>query len=194
MAAVAFRHHGGADAGLILPLVKQAIPLSDPSPVMELSPSDTPLSDPFLPGLCLLYAFDRLPEFEIVLERHVSALRLPPASLRSLAIDNLRRRLPRIERHGNHPAYMLTAGGNLESSLLLLEDLWEQQSADVPGELVVAIPARDVVVFTGSESPEGLEAIRGSVSRLWPSGDHLLTRDLFVWRSHSWHLFEPAAA
>ena len=107
MAPSALRRSGNAEAELILPLVKQAISLSEPSAVMELSPSDTPLSDSFLPGLCLLYAFDRPHQFEIVLERHLSALRLLPTSIRSLAINNLRRRMPQIERHGYGRDYKL---------------------------------------------------------------------------------------
>ena len=188
------RRLASTDSALIVPLVKQVLPSSDPSPCLELSDDDAPLSEPFLPGLCLLFAFDRPSEYEIVAGRHVRALGLAPSSLRALAVTNLRRRLPDIQRHGDHPAYMLTAGGNLESSLLLLDDLWDQQSMDVPGALVAAVPARDVLLFTGSDSPVGLSALRSSIERVWPDGGHLLTRELFTWRAHSWSPFEPAAA
>jgi uncharacterized protein YtpQ (UPF0354 family) len=184
------------DAALIVPLVKQAIPENDPASVFELTPDDTPIAESLLPGLCLLFAFDRPDSYEIVLERNVRELGISVSELRNLAIRNLRRRLPAIERHGDHPAYMLTAGGNLESSLLLLPDLWEQQASWVPGELVAAVPERDVILFTGADSPEGLEAICSSIQRLWSSAEshHLLTRELFAWRNHAWAPFEAAAA
>ena len=40
----------------------------------------------------------------------------------------------------------------LESSLLLATDFWTRLQGAVPGELVVGVPARDVVIVTGSQS------------------------------------------
>jgi uncharacterized protein YtpQ (UPF0354 family) len=85
---------------------------------------------------------------------------------------------------------MLTVGGNYEASLLLLEEIWEAQKQFVPGELVAAVPSREVLVFTGSESPEGIAAIRGSVERSFQAAGHLLSKTLLVWRNKAWHIFE----
>src|SRR5262249_28682137 len=118
-------------------------------------------------------------------------LGITSSDLRDLAVQNFRRRIPGINRHGDGPAYMLTAGGNLESSLLLLADLWDEQRASVPGQLVVAVPERDVVLFTGSDSPEGLQAIRDAVLRVWASNAaHLLSQELFAWLDRAWKPFD----
>lgn len=127
---------------MIVPLVKRAIPSGDLAPVLELAADDTPIAESFLPGLCLLFAFDRPTEYEIVLERHLTELGIANSGLRDLAVRNFLRRIPDIKRLGDHPALMLAAGGTVESSLLLLPDLWDDQAEWVPGELVVAVPAR----------------------------------------------------
>jgi len=46
-------------------------------------------------------------------------------ALRQLAMTNLRRLLPEVKRHGDGPTFMLVAGGNYESSLLLADKLGE---------------------------------------------------------------------
>jgi hypothetical protein len=87
----------------------------------------------------------------------------------------------------------------LEAGLLLDEGFLEKLAQDVEGDLVVATPARDVFVASGTAHPDGLEKLRWAVERVWsedrdeaddpawdvPAG-HLLTRDLMVWREGEW--------
>ena len=44
---------------------------------------------------------------------------------------------------------MLTAGGNYEATLILLPEVWESVAEMVSGQIVAAVPARDVLYFTG---------------------------------------------
>jgi uncharacterized protein YtpQ (UPF0354 family) len=92
---------------------------------------------------------------------------------------------------GRPPALMLSFGGR-ESCMVLADDFWEDLEADVPGELIIAVPARDVVIITGSASRPGLEKVRRAVDRLFfAGGDNLLSRDLLVWRRHGWEVWRP---
>ena len=59
------------------------------------------------------------------------------------------------------------------------------------GDLVVGVPARDVVIVTGSQSPSGLEKARRAVERVFFAGDqHLLSRELLVRRHGIWQVFD----
>jgi uncharacterized protein YtpQ (UPF0354 family) len=114
-------------------------------------------------------------------------------ALRRHASDNLDRMLQRVRIHGQPPALMLSFDG-LESSVLLADAFWESLVGGVPGELVVGVPARDVVIVTGSESRPGLEKARRAVDRVFFAGDqHLLTRHLLVRRHGGWDVFRPQA-
>ena len=96
----------------------------------------------------------------------------------------------RAEFHGQPPALMLSFEG-LESSLLLANDFWTRMQGAVPGELVVGVPARDVVIVTGSRSMPGLEKARRCVDRVFFAGDdYLLTRGLLVRRGGTWEPFD----
>jgi hypothetical protein len=97
------------------------------------------------------------------------------------------------------------AAGGLEAGLLLDDGFLEKLSQDVEGDLVVATPARDVFVASGTGHPDGLEKLRWAVERVWaedrdqdddpawdvPAG-HLLTRDLMMWREGRWAVLAPA--
>jgi hypothetical protein len=49
------------------------------------------------------------------------------------------------------------------------------------------VPARDVVVVTGSQSQEGLAKARSAVDRVFSAGDqYLLARTLLVRRDSRW--------
>jgi hypothetical protein len=101
----------------------------------------------------------------------------------------------RAQFHGQAPALMLSFDG-LESSLLLASEFWARLHTKVPGDLIVGVPARDVVIVTGSQSQPGLEKARRAVDRVFFAGDeHLLTRQLLIRRSGVWEPFErPARA
>lgn len=179
-------------AECIVPLIKLSLPDSEPAD-LHLSADDAPILEPFVADLLIAYAFDLPNRFTLVQGSHLPDLGLPAAELRALATNNLRRRLPDIMRHQypHLPVFVFTAGGNLESSLLLLDDLWESQRSLVRGELVVSVAARDCIAFTGSESPEGIAELRVSIDRAQSGGDHVLTRHLLIRRDSAWDTFNP---
>jgi uncharacterized protein YtpQ (UPF0354 family) len=102
--------------------------------------------------------------------------------LRALAVANLRRLLPDIERHRGELFTMITAGGTYEASLLLLDDLWSGDALGVDGEPVVAVPARDLLLVTGSRNRAGIAQLRKIASEVRAEGTYTLTDELFVYR------------
>lgn len=117
--------------------------------------------------------------------------------LRRRAADNLYAALDRVGIHGQPPTLMLSFDGcdGLESSVLLAHAFWDDLAGAVPGELVVGVPARDVVIFTGSRSQSGLQKLRRAVDRVFfAGGPHLLSQDLLVRRQRRWEIFDPAMA
>jgi uncharacterized protein YtpQ (UPF0354 family) len=103
-------------------------------------------------------------------------------ALRRRAAAYLDAMLTRVRIHGRPPALMLSFAG-FESSVVLADAFWADQARSVPGELVIGVPARDVVVVTGSGSPSGWARARRAVDRVFfAGGAHLLLPDLLVRR------------
>jgi uncharacterized protein YtpQ (UPF0354 family) len=147
-----------------------------------------PVLDEFLGEVAVAYSFGPPYGERLVTWLDLDRLGLSRRVLRRNAADNLDALAGTAKVHGHPPALMLSFDG-LESSLLLADMFWEQMR--MPGDLVVGVPARDVVIVTGSQSPPGLEKVRRAVDRVYFAGDeHLLTRQLLVRRDGDWQPFE----
>jgi len=177
----------------VVPLVKVAL-LDDEPPTLELGHDDSPVLEPLVADLLIAYAFDEPDRFTLVNNRRAAALGKTTRELRDLAIRNLVARLPPVELHGDAPAFMVTCGGNFEASLLLLDDFWSQMQEHVPGRIVAAVPARDLLFVSGEDWPRAREFLNAAVSKNLERGDldhplsaQLLVREEGIWRGWDVH-------
>ncbi|HEY5759048.1 MAG TPA: DUF1444 family protein [Steroidobacter sp.] len=110
-------------------------------------------------------------------------------ALRELAIANLRRILPPPEAVKGPVISMMTAGQDYVSSLLLLDEIWNDGNLAVDGEIVIAIPTRDVLLFTGSKNKDGVKKLRELAQQAHADGPYSLTDRLFVYRGGKFQRF-----
>ncbi|NJC81352.1 DUF1444 family protein [Planosporangium mesophilum] len=149
-----------------------------------------PVLDEFTGDLAIAYSFGPPYGQRLVNWLDLDSLGLSRRALRNQAAENLDARIDTVRVHGRPPTLMLAFDG-IESSLLLVDRLWGRLAADVAGDLVVGVPARDVVIVTGSESQPGLDAAKRTVERVFFAGDqYLLTRELLVRRDSGWETYE----
>lgn len=152
------------------------------------------LTDPFLGDLAVGYTPGPRYGQRLLTGDELDRSGMHRRELRRAAAANLYAALDRIDIHGQPPALMLSLDG-LESSALLAHLFWEDLAGSVPGDLVVGVPARDVVIFTGSFSGSGLQKVRRAVDRVFfAGGPHLLSQDLLVRRRRRWEVYVPELA
>lgn len=60
--------------------------------------------------------------------------------------------------------FLLQADGTFETSLILVNEIWKNKMIEVKGDYVVLIPARGLLLVTGSENKAGIELLK-TVSR-----------------------------
>ena len=101
-------------------------------------------------------------------------------SLRTLAIRNLDRLLSSaIQLRGGDGLYMITAGGNYEASILLLDYVWTKENIKVDGDFVIGIPSRDVLLVTGSNDKAGISKLKEAVKKMYTTGNYTVSEDLY---------------
>jgi hypothetical protein len=171
------RHEGGRDD--LVPLVR----------------TETGVFSEHLVGpLWVQYAVESKQVFTTVTPDELSGLGLDLASARALALENLRRRLPPAHFTGHLGVYMLTLpgeGGHFEASLLLLDEVWARAAPLVKGDVVAALPGRDLLLFTGTDDVEGLKKVRSVAADALEKGlEHPLTQQLIVRREGGWRVFD----
>jgi uncharacterized protein YtpQ (UPF0354 family) len=110
--------------------------------------------------------------------------------LREAALTNLSRILPKIEiRPGADGVLLVSAGGEFDASLLLADNLWTGGQIKVDGDIVVAVPAKDVLIVTGSHNAAGLARLRAAAAK-FAFGPNGLTSALFAYRDGKFVRFE----
>ena len=163
---------------------------------IEIPPEIVPIVEPFLPGLCVEYAFDFPWGYVMLGPRQCTEVGVPPASLRRLALGNLAAR--RSERTLFQATDAMAIGielggefgGDLEASLVLDDEFMTHLAERFSGDLVVAIPDRDMLMASGTGHADGLAKLRSMVDDVWPGADHPLTQRLLVRRAEEWQVFE----
>jgi len=109
--------------------------------------------------------------------------------LRAFAIKNLLRVMPKIEmRVINEYVSIISAGEDYTPSLLLLDDIWTGAQIKVKGEIVVAVPARDVILVTGSRSGK-MTNFRAFAAELYAKGPYSVSDKLFVYRNNGFTVY-----
>ncbi len=100
--------------------------------------------------------------------------------MNEIAIENLGELATEIKRQGENGEYMLTMGGDFESSLILL-DIWNNENFPVDGEIIIGVPARDIILVTGSNDTENIKEIKSKIKSINESGDHIVSDKLFIY-------------
>ena len=141
--------------------------------------------------LYCVYAIDREDSIKTIGPEDLDTLQVQRNNIRTVALENLSALLPPAECHGDGPWFLLTAGGDYVASLILFDNIWDEQlAAMVSGDLVAAVPSRDVVLFTGSGSSEGIAAIRRKAKEIVTTGDHVISDTLIRRSEGKWSAFD----
>lgn len=140
-------------------------------------------------NLVIVYAEDTPNNINYFSSEAFEKLGISKDQLRSLAVENLKRLIPKPQIQFGPLASMITAGGDYEASLLLFGDLWAG-IPDVAGDIVVAIPSRDLLLFAGSQNKQGVTKLRELATKYVKESAYHLTDSLFVYRDGKFVPFE----
>jgi uncharacterized protein YtpQ (UPF0354 family) len=182
------------DPERIVPIIKDRTWMSETLARVRAHPKYQPgqeqVFEPYNDELLIFYAEDLPRGIRYLTEEGVRKWGLQRESLRPLAVRNLRALLPEVQVLGSGGLYLITAGGNYEASLLLFEPFWRERKLEVQGDYVVAIPARDTLLVTGSDDFEGMRRVREAVAQVYPQAPYRLTESLFVRRGEKFELLD----
>ena len=173
------------DASRVVPVVKKRAWLEELASAAQAKGSATPpevVYDDLNEQLIVVYAEDTPNTLRYVVPAQLEEIKLKKEDLRALAAANLQAILPKIDVRPSPLVTIVKADSNYEACLLAVADFWAQRRFPVDGEVVVAIPARDHLLITGSKNVEGLAKIREVATRVFQESPQRVTDMLFVYR------------
>lgn len=138
--------------------------------------------------LYIFYAEDKELSTNYITQEDFQQLAISLDDLREKAIENFSSQVV-MKKYGGDGYFMITAGGNYEASLLLL-NIWEKENFEVNGDIVIAIPARDMLLVTGSKDSKNLHKLYDVVQETLSTGNHLVSDKLFELIGDKFELFK----
>jgi uncharacterized protein YtpQ (UPF0354 family) len=138
--------------------------------------------------LFIFYAEDTEHTVNYLSREDIEEANISLDELRTIAIENFKNQIS-IEKHGENGYFMLVADGTYESSLILL-NIWDKENFSVNGNIVIGIPARDLLLITGSQDSEGLHKLFDIVENISNTGDHLVSDKLFEYKDGKFEVFK----
>lgn len=161
--------------------VKPALPSEGDDDAIQLPVPEQPVVRDLGNGLLVCYVVDEDDNLVFVQREHLEDSGLSADALHELALENLATLADgRVSLEPYGAVHALFFDGNLEASLILLDDLWEQTlRPHVSSGFAVALPARDILAFCDPESSDGLAELANIIARVHQGGDHLISSAIF---------------
>lgn len=137
----------------------------------------------------VFYAFDMPDTVRYADAGRIKALGLNAPELDRVAVTNLERIMsaPLIDTHPDMT--VLSSTDSYLTSTLLIDQFWTKDKFKFRGDLVVFVIARDLMVVTGSEEPEGLKKARKMGQEVIGALPYAISLDPIVRRDGKWQSF-----
>jgi|WetSurMetagenome_2_1015567.scaffolds.fasta_scaffold71287_2 uncharacterized protein YtpQ (UPF0354 family) len=176
----------------IYPMLKQTVPFTDTTKVINLKENEKPITDTYLADIHIVYLIEFDNFFTYVNNGQLKKWNVSQDSLRKIALINLDNLANGgAQFHGDSTYAMIILNGNVEASLMLSDNFWPHISEIVNSkDLIIGIPTRDVLLVTNIGSKEGLEKLRKGVKKTFEQGDHVITKWIFKREKDKWTKFE----
>jgi len=154
-------------------------------------PEDLPLWDYFVGELYLNYSFDDPKFVSSVSAGDLKRLKLKREELLPLSVANFRRLYPNLRLDRPQPNVVVVGnGGELEPSLMLDARVWEAEAQRAKSGIVVAVPARDTLMYSDRSSPRNVDSLKQLATDVYEvAGGNALSRRIFLWNYGRWEVF-----
>lgn len=154
---------------------------------LKIPEDQLPPVDPLVGDLVITYAYDLPETFIMASAESLAELGIERSDVKSIAVENLRRIMPKVEWHDHQLFFRIETGGSMEACSLLYDELWSQLREHYREDLVVAVPNRELVLWCLRGSKDGLQALRAIIPDAeQAAGPHGLTRELITWTKAGW--------
>jgi uncharacterized protein YtpQ (UPF0354 family) len=173
------------DADRIIPVIKDHVWLTENG-----ENGFAPWTEPYNSELIIVFAEYR-GGLQFCDRKRFDDLRIPLNQLRERAFANLRRVITDVSVTGRDGRFLLGAGGTIDASLLLLDDVMNDPRIELAGEPLVGVSDRDSFWIADGANPHAVFAVAASVARCYASEPYPISRQLFHKVDATWQPLDP---
>ncbi len=125
-------------------------------------------------------------------------LNITEPELYAIAIRNLTAyfaanelKVHRLEKTGTANVYVVSLDQTYEASLLLLDSYWDRPGFEVAGSPVAFVPARNIVLVTGTADTEGVRIATYLANQWFTELGYAISPKGYVYQSGTWVPYQP---
>lgn len=154
-------------------------------PGFEIPHDQQPIMQELYEDLMLCFAVDTGSSYEL-LQNKILPLNpgLTPEKLYEACVHGMAGEVQgQVKMHGDpDEVIMVTAGGNFEAALILLPYVWESVHNTMGPEVIVALPARDLLFIAKASNPAAVFKMKNMVKECFEEGKitGLLSKGLYL--------------
>jgi hypothetical protein len=187
------------DPAMLRPVLKDARWMAGFEETLKDTPPDKQAGNrlvtaPFVADLVIVYVFDMPDGMRMVTERDRQKLGLERAAVDALARKNLDAAMPGAmpDEEIAPRIHQVHIGDSYEASRILLDDRWRAPARAVKGDLLVAVPSRDYVFYTGSREGDAvLTRFRALIREFEGTRGHPISLTILKRAAAGWRVFAP---
>jgi uncharacterized protein YtpQ (UPF0354 family) len=141
--------------------------------------------------LVVLPAIDMPRTVRVLNEKDGQTLGLSTNEVFTLGFSNVRKRLKPLMEVAKvvQPGQIGHISGDVyNSSRLALHESWAPLVKAQGGQLVVAVPTTDAVLYVGDNTSVGINALRAFVTTVLARAPNPLSKELFRWTANGWEV------
>jgi uncharacterized protein YtpQ (UPF0354 family) len=161
------------------------------TPGIQLPDADLPVFRCTKGVFGVAYLVDEGQGYTHVTKRDLQEAAMSLEDLHQIGMRNLfalaKRTQPPLRLVPRADCFAVVQDGQFEASLVLLDVLWDQVFKDrTPNGIVMAIPARDSLLFCDRDSKTGMDELKMLVQRAKNGNTHFLSDALFTRKDGTW--------
>ena len=145
---------------------------------IELKDEEQPIMQNWLGNLAIFYAVDEGEQFSLMLKRDLPQ-NISIGELHDIATTNLDRDVEFTFNETGFGGYGLIAGGDHETGSLTLTGIWEWCADQIKDNLIVAVPAKDLIMMVPENDKVKINSLKNFVTEIFKEGERLLTKQLY---------------
>jgi uncharacterized protein YtpQ (UPF0354 family) len=136
--------------------------------------------------LSIFYVFDLPHANHFAKDADLELLGIAPKDRLAAALANLHDRATDLNRRDEPSHSVLMSNDSFLTSMLLVDEAWDPAYSNFKGKIGVFVPARNVIIITGTEETEGLVASRKTADQMYHELPHPISPKLFVRDENQW--------
>jgi len=157
--------------------------------VLQLPVKDQPVVYDYGNGILASFLIDNMENYSYL--QNSDIVEIGVDKIFEFGVYNLANKLnTELELQQTEDVYVVSLDGVFEASLILIDQFWDVNLSHlVENTFIACIPSRDVLVFCDVDSVDGIKKLREIVEKVWPDGDHLLSKNLYKRINSKWVIF-----